>query len=172
MGAELIKVYKEQLPALRLIGKRYFDEDRINGSFANKWEEWFRNGWFEELENHGPLEGTEDTYLGAMRMVANAEGHNFEYWICMFFPENSEVPEGYDFADIPQGNIAVGWIYGNEMNGEIYGDEPLKLCLSKFKEEGWQLHDDPWYFERYSCPRFTTPDEKGNVILDYCVYIK
>ena len=29
-----------------------------------------------------------------------------------------------------------------------------------------------WFFERYQCPRFTTPDEFGNVILDTCYFIK
>ncbi len=29
-----------------------------------------------------------------------------------------------------------------------------------------------WFFERYQCPRFTTPDEKGNVILDMCYFVK
>lgn len=27
-------------------------------------------------------------------------------------------------------------------------------------------------FENGLCPRFTTPDENGNVILDYCFYVK
>jgi len=28
------------------------------------------------------------------------------------------------------------------------------------------------FFELYNCPRFTTPDDKGNVILDYGFYLK
>lgn len=28
-----------------------------------------------------------------------------------------------------------------------------------------------WCFERYNCPGFTTPDEQGNVILDYGISI-
>lgn len=169
MGAELVKVYKEQLPALRLIGKLYTDKDRINGTFTSKWNEWFSNGWFEILEKLGPHE---DACFGAMRMAQDADGEHFEYWICMLLPEGTTVPEGFDYVDIPQGNIAVGWICGSESNGEIYGGEPLNLCLSAFRQEGWELQENPWYFERYTCPRFTTPDEKGNVILDYCVYIK
>jgi hypothetical protein len=27
-------------------------------------------------------------------------------------------------------------------------------------------------FLPYGCPRFTTPDEKGNIILDMCFYVK
>lgn len=34
---EIIKVYKESLPSLRLIGKRYTNNDRgIDGGFGNK----------------------------------------------------------------------------------------------------------------------------------------
>ena len=31
--------------------------------------------------------------------------------------------------------------------------------------------ENDWCFERYNCPRYTTPDENGNVILDYAVSI-
>lgn len=27
------------------------------------------------------------------------------------------------------------------------------------------------FFERYNCPRFTEPDEKGDMILDICAYL-
>ena len=29
-----------------------------------------------------------------------------------------------------------------------------------------------WSFENCTCPRYTTPDEKGNIILDYCYFVK
>ena len=28
------------------------------------------------------------------------------------------------------------------------------------------------FFERDLCPRYTIPDEKGNIILDYCYFVK
>ncbi len=34
---EIIKVQKEHQPALRFIGKRYSDADRMDGGFGNKW---------------------------------------------------------------------------------------------------------------------------------------
>lgn len=40
--AEIIKVYKEHLPAVRFIGKRYTNTDGDkDGGFGYKWEEWF-----------------------------------------------------------------------------------------------------------------------------------
>ena len=48
--------------------------------------------------------------------------------------------------------------------------------ILRLEEEGfaWKADKDGvmWCFERYSCPRFTTPDEEGNVILDMCFYVK
>lgn len=29
-----------------------------------------------------------------------------------------------------------------------------------------------WFFERYCCSRFDIPDDKGNIILDICHFIK
>ena len=40
--AEIIKIYREEIPAMRFIGKKYDD-------FGN-WGEWFANGWFDEIE--------------------------------------------------------------------------------------------------------------------------
>lgn len=164
---EIIKCFKEHLPALRLIGKRYSDSDRDSyGSFGGKWGEWFANGWFDQLESLGSLPENDNAYLGAMRCVNNS----FEYWIGMFFPTGTEVPDGYSYVDIPEGDIATCYIYGREDNGEIYSMHDA--CMNKVAEQGFELQKDPWFFERYNCPRFTTPDEHGNVILDYCAYIK
>ena len=37
--AEIIKVFKEEVPAMRFIGKKYQNYDG--------WGEWFANGWFD-----------------------------------------------------------------------------------------------------------------------------
>ena len=167
--AEIIKCFKEHLPALRLIGKRYTDKDRDSrGSFGSKWGEWFQNGWFDEIEKLGVLPENGDAYLGAMRHVNG----NFEYWIGMFFPVETAAPEGFDYVDIPEGDIATCYIYSREESGELYGLEVHNACMRKIAEKGWKLQENPWFFERYNCPRFTTPDEYGNVILDYCAYIE
>lgn len=168
MAIEIIKTYKEHFPALRLIGKRYLDKDRAeNGSFGHKWGEWFQNGWFEVLEKLPQISENEDSYLGAMRVV----GCEFEYWIGMFFLENTPVPEGFEAVDIAPFDVSTCWIYGSEKNGEIYGLNAHNLCVAASDEQGFIRKDNDWCFERYNCPRFTTPDEKGNVILDYCIAI-
>lgn len=100
-----------------------------------------------------------------MRM---ADG-GFEYWIGMFLPQDAPVPEGYEHMDLPEETCALFWIYGSESGGELYGMSAEALCQAELDRRGWVRKDAGWHFERYNCPRFTTPDAQGNVILDYGV---
>jgi hypothetical protein len=43
MSAEIIKVYKQDVPSLRFIGKRYGDKDRVNRTFGKYWGDWHQN---------------------------------------------------------------------------------------------------------------------------------
>ena len=56
---------------------------------------------------------------------------NFEYWIGMFFPVKTAAPEGFDYVDIPEGDIATCYIYGREESGELYGLEAHNACMRK-----------------------------------------
>lgn len=173
--AEIIKVYKEHLPSLRIIGKRYTNADRGNdGGFGHKWGEWFQNDWFAVLEKLGEAKNIENGYLGFMRCDGSDFENSFEYWIGMFFAPDTEVPEGYDSINLDEGNAGICWIKGNESDGSIYNmhDE----CVAKFQENGMGNFkgDDinrAFIFERYNCPRFTEKDEQGNVVLDYGIYL-
>ncbi|MDF2588643.1 MAG: hypothetical protein K0S41_2484 [Anaerocolumna sp.] len=172
MAPEIIKVYKEHLPSLRFIGKRYTNADR-NGGFGHKWGEWFENGWFSILENIGEPKDIENGYLGFMRCNGSDCENTFDYWIGMFLPVNAAVPDDFDYIDLEESEIAVCWIKGKEDEG-IY--EMHDSCISKFIENGMGnfKSDDKnraCFFERYNCPRFTEPDESGNIILDYGIYL-
>jgi predicted transcriptional regulator YdeE len=168
---EIIKSYKEHLPSLRLIGKRYTDSDRVNGSFGEKWEEWFKRGWFDELEKSvPPLSGAESGYLGLMTVNPETNG-DFAYWIGSFAPAGTDVPQGFSHLDLPESDAGVFWIYGSRQNGEIYGEKPHTAAYEMLRKNGWGENNGV-FFERYNCPRFTNPDEKDNVILDYVFYLK
>jgi predicted transcriptional regulator YdeE len=172
MSAEITKVYKESHPALRFIGTRYTDADRdpVTGMFSPKWGEWHSENRFGLLEKHAAPDPTNgDAYIGLM----GAGDAGFEYWIGMFFPENTPPLDGFDYADIPASEVGVCWIHGTEPDvymqtmqcyAELLGEEmpvPQKEELGRWFE-----------FERYNCPRFTTPDADGKIILDYGVYLK
>ncbi len=44
--AEIIKAFRESIPAMRFIGKKY-------PGFGGLWDEWFANGCFSEVERRG-----------------------------------------------------------------------------------------------------------------------
>ncbi|MDR1600652.1 MAG: GyrI-like domain-containing protein [Oscillospiraceae bacterium] len=154
-------------PACRFIGRKYLDGDRANnGSFGHKWGEWFQNGWFEPLEKLDALAESGDAYVGLMR-----EADPFEYWIGMFFPAGTEAPEGCEWTDLPAMDYGVCWLYGKEDTGELYGMDAHSRALASIQEKGMAPKPGGYMFELYNCPRFTTPDEQGNVILDYGIEV-
>lgn len=159
--AKIVKVYKEEMPELLLIGKCYHGSDRDeHGTFAQKWEEWFSNGWFDE-----PKEPASDAYVGAMRMNEGV----FEYWIGVMCKPSAAVPNGFCSVSLPKCSASVAYIKGKD-DPELYSMH--EECLKAFKNAGYDIPEDTWYIERYACPRFTEPDENGEVILDYIVYDK
>lgn len=166
--AEIIKVFKEEIPAMRFIGKKYHD--------YGGWGEWFGNGWFDTVENS--MGGTDKivalwenggAYVGLER---RKNGRLMEYWIGMFTPEGTEVPEGFEHLDFPKANLGTCWIYGGEQETHA----AVSQCRKALLDVGIEIITDgdgaEISFENCLCPRFTTPDEKGNVILDYCYYAK
>jgi predicted transcriptional regulator YdeE len=163
MSIELIKIYKQEVPAFRFIGKKGTD-----------WSAWWQNGWFGILEKNVDenfKKAYEDyyCYLGLMR---NKKGEPFNYLVGMLLPEKTAVPEGFEYHDFPKGTLGVCWVYGKENEVHGHGDE----CKKRLEEQGHKILYDIdgayWYFERDGCPRFTTPDEKGNVITDVCYFVE
>lgn len=172
---ELIKVYRQEVGPMRFIGKKYGDPDRgADGGFGRQWDQWWSSGWFDTVKQSAPwpaddpFENKDDT-IGLMRWK---EGEPFQYWIGLFTPEGAKVPEGFDSADFPKSSLGVGWLYGTEP--DIYGKEDM--AAKGLGEQGMKVITDGqgafWFFERYSCPRYTTPDEKGNIILDICHFVE
>ena len=160
MAVKILEVKKESCPATRLIGKRY-----ENGA---NWGEWWEQDWFAILENKQSLSIHEGAYIGAVHIVNGSP----EHWIGMFFPANTEVPEGFAYVDIEPLDYAVYYLCDKEGSNEFYTINTHNMCLEELKAHNLKRKEDDWCFERYNCPRFTTPDEKGNVILDYAVSIE
>lgn len=163
---KILETRLETYPDVKLIGKRYTDEDRDPfGSFSAKWDEWFRNDWFSFLKDGG-IQGVSDDYVGVMRYTQAG----FEYWIGILMAPEDPVPQGFEAVEIPAGNLAVSFVYGK--NGpDLYGMEAYQACAAAWAEREWFPKMDAWYMERYNCPRFTQPDDQGNVILDYCAWL-
>jgi len=165
---EITNVYRQSMDASKFIGKRYTDEDRVDGTFGAMWGEWFGNGWFDQLEQlaQGKMKNIcedGDASIGLMREVDGA----FEYWIGYFLPTDITAPEGFESIDFPKSELGVCWVYGKE--DEVYMQEGR--CGLELENKGYKIQDD-WCFERYGCPRFTTPDDNGNIILDICFFVE
>lgn len=160
MVTEILEVKKESCPKARLIGKKYEN--------VPNWGEWWENNWFEILETNQRLSFNGDAYIGGVHIVNGIP----ERWIGMLFPENTEVPEGFEYIDIEPLDYAVCYLYDKENSNEFYSIDTHNQCLEKLKEYNLKRKEDDWCLERYNCPRFTTRDEKGNVILDYAISIE
>ena len=167
-----IKAYRQNGRAMRFIGNRYTNDDRVDGMFGAKWDEWFENGRFELLKSKLGVD-FKDFYIyddgdAPIGLMCHRDGDhkNFEYWIGYFTPEDTAVPDGFDYEDFPKKDIGVCWLYGRE--NEVYGIEPL--AFEKLLQEGYEVVDDRW-FERCS-PIRSAPDKNGNIILDICFFIK
>ena len=86
--AEIIKVFRENIPTMRFIGKKY-------DNFGH-WGEWCQNGWFDLLEQTMGIDKilaiweNGGGYIGVER---RAEGEPFEYYIGMLAPENTPFPK-------------------------------------------------------------------------------
>lgn len=160
MAVKILEVKRECFPAARLIGKKY--------EHGPNWGEWWQNDWFSVLEQKERLPMNGDAYIGAVHIVDGMP----EYWIGMFFPVDTETPEGFDFVEMEALEYAVCYLYDKEGSGDFYSMETHNMCLEELKSLGLKRKEDDWCFERYNCPRFTTPDEAGNVILDYGIAIE
>jgi hypothetical protein len=162
--AKIIKVFKDPVPAMRFIGKKY-------ANFGG-WSEWFENAWFDALE--AAMGGNESILAiwenggGYVGLERRAEGEPFEYWIGMFAPAGTPVPDGFSHIDFPEATLGTCWIYGREDSPR--DAEACRAALAEIGVEPAKIGGAVYCFENDLCPRFTTPDEEGNVIIDFCYY--
>lgn len=160
MAITVKEIRRESCPAARLIGKKY--------QGAANWGEWWENDWFTTLEQNPCLPFNGDAYIGGVHIVDGMP----ERWIGMLFPVNTEVPEGFESVDIEPMEYAVCCLYDQENSSDFYTMDTHNMCLEELKAHDWKRKEDDWCLERYRCPEFTTPDEAGNVILDYAISIE
>ncbi len=165
--AEIKKVFKEKIPNMRFIGKKY-------GEFGH-WDEFWANDWFGILEK--TMGGTDAIlniwengggYVGLEHRSPESE---FEYWIGMFTPAETPVPDGFEHKDFDGLSLGTCWIYGYE--ADIHDTSACKPELVKNGMVIWKdKNGGTWSFENCLCPRYTTPDENGKIILDYCYFVE
>ena len=119
--ASIIKTFREEIPAMRFIGKKY-------EGFGPWWGEWFANGWFDTIEK---AMGGIDSILkfwenggGYVGLERRAVDQPFEYWIGMFTPADTPVPEGFACVDFP----AIGCQSSDQVHSAQYLPAGAILC--------------------------------------------
>ena len=172
---KIIKAYKQSIPETRFIGIKYGDGDRDEyGSFGEKWGLAHASDLFGKIESAVGIDKIRvlyedsDAYVGLMRCNADEP---FQYWIGMFTPAGSPVPDGMEYVDFVASELGIAWIYGDEGDVFCHDDE----CVAELTKIGCAPKNDEsgsmWFFERYQCPRYTTPDDDGKIILDSGYFI-
>ena len=158
MSVEIVKIYTENLPALRLIGKPCDCEVH---NFVADWDEWFENGWFNQLEKLGPTSENRDMYLG---VTDNSGG----YWIGLLFPQDALVPDGFEYLEITATRYAISQFSGKK-DKELLNMDGINLIVEEIRKHS--LTPAPlwrgWCIERYSRPN--TQGGKGKILLE-CLY--
>jgi len=178
MACKVTNCYIERFPKLRLIGKKYTHDERVNGWFGEQWNVWLKNGWFRFLEKYAKY--ADESNKGPLGLVVvNPNTKEYVYWIGLLFPPDTNPPEGFSYIDLPEARIGIVWVYGSDHTNEIFGKVAIEMASDHLINEGKGKPSTNVlgpgtliFFERYNIPRYTNPDEKGNVILDYGFYLE
>ncbi|MBQ7337904.1 MAG: hypothetical protein IJW40_11920 [Clostridia bacterium] len=168
----LSKLYTEEYPKFRFIGKAYGDEDRVNGSFGDKWSVFFDEDHASTISKNIVSEITwedSDSYIGLMRC---RDSDPFIYAVGMFVPADTIVPEGFIYYDFPVSTLGICHLHG--FDAELYGHEAD--VAQQLELAGYRIQDDNegafWFFERYVLSRYATPDEEGHQTLDIGFFVE
>ncbi len=179
---ELTKCYRQSMPEVKFIGRKYLEKDRDEyGGYGSKWDLAWSQGDFDKIEQaaggaeklHALCEDGDATYA-MMRYSLPERGLPFEYWVGMLAPVDTPVPDGMESVLIPAADMGVVWIHGDMDDLFAHEEECTKLCAQNgLHLKAMDEQNNSWYcFERYCCPRFTTPDEQGHVTVDLCIPVE
>jgi len=158
-AVRIISVTQEKLPTVRFIGKRY----NGNESICVKWKSWKDNHWFSILENLNSRYA--NSYIGAKRIVNG----RLEYWIGMFFLPDADVPEGFEYIDIDEINLANFKLQGTTHKATSF--ETHNLCLAELSKHNMTRFEDHWCFECYDDKSIDHIGTDKAITMDYKISI-
>jgi len=166
---EFIKFEVKRLPKVKLVGKeiRYNMEAHMKGNnrLPAFWERCFNEEIFQTLEAQTEFI-YDSAYVGVMIDWDKGDG-DFSYIVGMLMKDGVCVPDGYYVKDIEETDVAIGWIKGK--NTDDVCSTAHAQTEQALREMGGNCSEMKWCMELYNCPRFTTPDENGEIILDYYI---
>ena len=170
----IIKIYKQEVPALRFIGKKFIEplDDSVFKKILANLDNLRLEYFFDAIEKKSnkdlkTLYEGGDTYVSLVRKENDA----VEYWLGMFMPKGIEAPDGCGIIDFPKSALGVCSVYGKR-NGIIQYDT---ACRKKLTEEGFlRLKDEDasgWFFQRFNWHTFYAEDKFGKRLLEYCYFL-
>jgi len=166
--AELVKLEIIEQPEIVIVGK-FFHLGKDDMSPAAFWKQCGEEGVFATLEAlsdhiHNPAHiGFMDTNNGLWR------GGTSRYLCGMMMKPGVPVPDGFATQTLKPAKVGVGWIKGKKSNFNAILEVKHHFTEKAIVEKGlklWGSHD--WCMEVYT-HRATTPDENGDIILDYYI---
>lgn len=169
--SELIKFYVKNFLASRLIGKQIICSMKqgAENPVPDFWQTMISDGSLEFLKNMPERSTIKPDTVGWMGEF-NPETHAFVYIVGVLTKPDTVVPEGFVYRDIPECNMAVGWIQGSEENGDLYMGAHDHVARA-MKENGYEYDNSAGGFEMeyYSHDRFCTPNYMGEklIVMDY-----
>ncbi len=170
--AKLIKFEVVELPKIYVIGKelRYSMDAHMKGDnrIGALWNQCFAEELFTTLEKQADFI-FDPAYVGVMLDWGKGDG-DFSYVCGMLFKEGASVPEGCVIKEIDATKAAVSWIQGKDINDIC--SQAHEMTQKKMREQNLPCDQTTWCMEFYNCPRYTTPDENGEIILDYYIPVQ
>ena len=161
-GSHMVRinsVSNETLPDVRLVGKRYRDDE----SFSLKWKEWIENAWFTILTDSESLYSS--SYVGAKHIVNGA----LEYWIGMICLPNTNVPKGFEYIDIDEVNLAVFHLQGKAYKLTSFATH--NHCLDELNKNGMTRFEDHWCFECFDDITIDYVGTEKSITMEYRISI-
>jgi AraC family transcriptional regulator len=143
--AVLGKMEFMKLPAARMIGKKV-----MNGGGENPvpelWQKCFGEDAFKALEANRPLV---EYYVGWMGEYNKATG-KFTYIAGRLMPAGTEVPQGFDYRDLPPCLVGNGYINGDFANSGVFRHSH-HLTIGGMLENGYEPdYSYGWSAEAYA----------------------
>lgn len=171
MGA-LIQFEIGEMPDILLVGKeiRHSMKAMANGNnpIPDFWARCFQDGTFSMLEASGSA-----LYNGAYAgvMIDWDQGYNsFSYVVGMLMKIGADVPPGFVSHTLDATKVAIGWIQGKDASD--VSSKAYEYTEQAVYAGGYRCSQMKWCMELFTHPRYTTPDENGNITLDFYIPVE
>ncbi len=167
--SKLVQMEIRELGAWSIAGKEIKVKMGPENPIPAFWDKCFTDGTFTALEALTDWVLCPD-YVGFMTDYQGGD-NTFVYIVGMMMKPGCPVPqEGFVSRPVEPSSAAVGWIQGESTPDVCM---PAHEYTSRAMEEkGYISEGFSWCMELYNCPRFTTPNAEGQIILDYYIPCK